>query len=210
MTLFDRIILLGAGLAAIFLILRFLADYRRKPAVRRYDLYYLASFAVLLVAGLLLIFLSYDVLGSPLVVVVAALIPLCLSIGLVAEFFPQWEKAYLAFAVIGFAALAITRFTGPASLATILLIIVHSIAGLVIFGLPLVLVLQKKASAGFIGVTVGGALIGLGGIALAFLKTGRQLLFFSAELVFAILAPLLLAMALAFAWGFVKKTGLPA
>jgi len=208
MTLFDRIVLLATGLAAIFLIVRFAQEYRREPKLHRYDLYYLASFAVLLVAGLLLIFLGYAVLGSPLVVVVAALIPLCLSVGLVSEFYPQYEKAYLAFAVIGFLTLAATRFTGPARLATIVLIIVHSIAGLIIFGLPLVLVTQKKAPAGFLGVTVGGALIGLGGIALAFLKTGRQLLFFSPEVVFTILAPLLLAMALAFAFGFTKKPSL--
>jgi hypothetical protein len=48
-------------------------------------------------------------------------------------------------------------------------------------------------------------LIGLGGIALAFLKTDRQLLFFSADFVFTILAPLLLLMATAFGWGFVKQ-----
>jgi hypothetical protein len=53
-------------------------------------------------------------------------------------------------------------------------------------------------------VTVGGALIGLGGIALAFLKAGGQLLFFSADFVFTILAPLLL-MTLAITWGFVKN-----
>jgi len=54
-------------------------------------------------------------------------------------------------------------------------------------------------------VTVGGTLIGLGGIALAFLKTGSQLLFFSEQFVFTILAPLLLLMTLAFAWGFAKS-----
>jgi hypothetical protein len=205
MTLFDRLFLLATGLVAIFLILRFLNDYRNKPRVHKYDLYYLTSFGVLLVAGLLLIFLGYGVLDSPLVVVVAALIPLSLSTGLVAEFFPQYEKPYLAFAVIGFIALAVTRFTGPAGLATLVLIIVHTIAGLTVFGLPLALSLQGKTSKGFIGVTVGGALIGLGGIALAFLKTGRQLLFFSPQFVFAILAPLLFLMTLAFAWGFVKE-----
>jgi len=42
-------------------------------------------------------------------------------------------------------------------------------------------------------------------MALAFLKTGRQLLFFSEALVFTILAPLLLLMALAFTWGLMKK-----
>jgi len=47
-------------------------------------------------------------------------------------------------------------------------------------------------------------LIGIGGIALAFLTSGSQLLFFSLDVVLAILAPLLLLMSLAFAWGFVK------
>jgi hypothetical protein len=51
---------------------------------------------------------------------------------------------------------------------------------------------------------VGGALIGIGGIALAFLTSGSQLLFFSQEFVLTILAPLLLLMTLAFTWGFMK------
>lgn len=79
-------------------------------------------------------------------------------------------------------------------------------AGLLIFGLLLWAVARGKAPGGFIGATVGGALIGLGGIALAFLKAGKPLLFFSPSVVFAILAPLLLLMTLAFAWGFVKKS----
>jgi len=84
---------------------------------------------------------------------------------------------------------------------------VHSVAGLLIFFLPIRAVARGEAGKDLIGVTIGGGLIGLGGIALAFLKSGSQLLFFSADFVFAILAPLLLLMALAFAWGFVK--GLP-
>jgi len=41
-------------------------------------------------------------------------------------------------------------------------------------------------------------------MALAFLNAGSQLLFFSGAVVNAILAALLLLMALAFAWGFMK------
>ena len=41
-------------------------------------------------------------------------------------------------------------------------------------------------------------------VALAFLSVDSQLLFFSEEFVFTILAPLLLLMSLAFAWGFTK------
>ncbi|MBK5107088.1 MAG: hypothetical protein JJE12_03115 [Anaerolineales bacterium] len=51
---------------------------------------------------------------------------------------------------------------------------------------------------------VGGALIGIGGIALAFLTAGTQLLFFDRALVLQILAPLLLLMTLAFTWGFTR------
>ena len=52
-------------------------------------------------------------------------------------------------------------------------------------------------------VTIGGFLIGVGGIALAFLKAGSPIL--SAETIFLILEPILLLMALAFCWGFTKK-----
>jgi phosphotransferase system glucose/maltose/N-acetylglucosamine-specific IIC component len=64
--------------------------------------------------------------------------------------------------------------------------------------------MDGKAPKGFFWVGIGGLLIGIGGIALAFLTSGSQLLFFSQEVVLTILAPLLLLMSLAFAWGFVK------
>jgi hypothetical protein len=205
MTLFDRIVLLATGLVAIYLIWRFVGDYGGDKGKPRYDIYYIISFAVLLVAGLLLIFFGYGILQSQWVIIVSVLIPACLSLGLVTEFLPKYEKGYLAFVVIGLLAVAITRFTGPSGLATIVLIIVHGVAGLLIFFVPIYAVRQEQAPGSFVWVTVGGALIGLGGIALAFLKTGGQLLFFSAEFVFTILAPLLLLMTLAFTWGFVKK-----
>jgi hypothetical protein len=205
MNLFDQIILLATGLVAVFLIWRFFGDYRQSASKPMHDIYYMISFAVLLVAGLLLIAFGYGVLASPLVVIVAVLIPAGLSLGLVAEFFPKYEKAYVAFALIGLVAIAVTRFTGPSALATIVLVIVHSTAGLLIFGVPLWAASQRKTGWGFAMVTVGGTLIGLGGIALAFLKAGSQLLFFSPSLVFAILAPLLLLMTASFAVGFVKE-----
>ncbi|MBT5420953.1 MAG: hypothetical protein HOK80_08670, partial [Candidatus Cloacimonetes bacterium] len=57
---------------------------------------------------------------------------------------------------------------------------------------------------GFINVTIGGTLIGLGGIALAFIKNGGQLLFFSPLVVLTIIAPLLFLTALFFALGLTK------
>ncbi|MDO9066294.1 MAG: hypothetical protein Q7U96_04345, partial [Chloroflexota bacterium] len=123
MNILDQIVLLVTGLVALYLVWRFVDHYRQSPGKRLQDIYYAASFAVLLVAGLLLIVLSYSVLQSPLVVIVAALIPLCLSLGLVSEFFPAWGKGYLIFALVGLVAIAVTRFTGPAGLATGTLVI---------------------------------------------------------------------------------------
>ncbi len=202
MTLLDRIILLVTGLVALYLVLR-LGRKEEKPAGSgRQRIYYAAAFAVLLVAGLLLIALGYGILANPLVVIVAALIPACLSLGLVADLGPRWEVAYGVFALLGLGAIAVTRFVGAPVLGTIVLALVHSVAGLLIFILPLVAAAKKVRPWSFAWVTVGGTLIGIGGIALAMLKTGHPIL--SAGLIQTILAPLLLLMTVAFALGFVR------
>lgn len=205
MTLLDRLVLLATGVVAIYLLRRFYVHFQKSGKNR--NIYYIVSFAVLLVAGLLLIIFTYDALESPLVIIVAVLIPGGLAVGLASDIFPKYERPYLFYAIVGLLAIAVTRFTGPSTLATIVLIIFHTSFGLTIFFLPIYAVTQNKQVSGFLWVTVGGTLIGLGGIALAFLKTGRQLLFFTSDFVFTILAPLLLLMALAFGWGFVKQIG---
>ena len=63
----------------------------------------------------------------------------------------------------------------------------HGVAGLVIFLGPFIR--KEGAPKGFFWVGIGGVLIGLGGIALAFISTGAQLLFFSPEFVMQILTP---------------------
>ncbi|MEW6568306.1 MAG: hypothetical protein AB1449_09115 [Chloroflexota bacterium] len=205
MTTLDRVLLLATGLAAIYILWGLASSYRQTTPKPHPALYSIVAFAVLLVAGLLLIAFGYGALQSPLVVIVAVLIPAGLSLGLVAQFLPRFEKAYLTFAALGLIAIAITRFTGPSWLATVVLVLVHSVAGVLILSIPIWAVAGKKAPSGFLGVSLGGALIDLGGVALAFLKAGSQLLFLSETVVFTILAPLLLLMTLAFAWGFASK-----
>ncbi len=204
MGLFDQIVLLVTGLIALYLVWRFYQHFSGSEVKPACDVYYMISFLVLLVAGLLLIFFGYDVLSKPLVVIVAYLIPLGLSLGLVAEFYPRQEKLYLAVGIIGLLAIAITRLGNVApGLGTFALAFFHSIAGLIIFFVPILAVKAGKAPRGFLWVTVGGVLIGIGGIALAFLKAGAPIL--PAEFIFTILAPLLLLMTLAYTYGFVKK-----
>jgi len=201
MTLLDRIILLLTGLTAIYILWYFYKRYQKEKAL--HDVYYMLGFAVLLVSGLLLIFFGWGILASPYVLTVATLIPLGISMGLMNQFAPQYKKAYSWFALVGLLAIAVTSIGGM-SLKSIAVPVFHGVAGLIIFGLPL---FKKDSAKGFWLVGIGGALIGIGGIALAFLVSGSQLLFFSAEFVYAILAPLLLLMTLAFAFGFRKDIG---
>ena len=203
MPLFDRIVLLLTGLTAIYLVVRFIQDYRREGRKPAYNIYYIISFLVLLVAGLILIAGGYNVLSDPKVVIVAYLIPFCLALGLVAEFYPGMEKGYMIFGIIGLIAIAVTRYVDVGGWATVVLATWHSVAGLLIFFLPILIVKGGRAPGGFIWVTIGGFLIGVGGIALAFLRAGVPIL--SADVIFTILAPILLLMSLSFAWGFVKK-----
>ena len=199
MTILDRIILLVAGLLAIYLMWRFYGRYQKGKAL--YDIYYMLGFAVLLVSGLLLIFLGWGILASPYVLTVASLIPLGISLGITNQYFPQWKKTYAWFALIGIIAIGVSAIADLATLKKIAVPLFHGVAGLVIFLGPFFV---KDAPKSFGWVGIGGALIGIGGIALAFLTAGSQLLFFSQEVVLQILAPLLLLMTMAFTLGFSK------
>lgn len=196
----NNLFLLLTGALAAYLCWYFWKRYTLHKAI--HNIYYLLGFAVLLVSGLLLIFLGLDILSAPLVLTVASLIPLGISMGLAEEYFPAWKKAFKWFAVIGFLAIAVTSLAGLDTLKKIAVPLFHGGAGLVIFLGPF---LAKKTPQGFWWVGTGGLLIGLGGIALAFISAGTQLLFFSPQFVMAILCPLLFLMTSAFTIGFTRK-----
>lgn len=195
----NNLFLLLTGLVAIYLLWRFYTRWSKSKKL--HDVYYIMGFLVLLVSGLLLIFLGMGILKSPYVLTVASLIPLGISMGIVEEYFPQYKKAFKWFALVGFLAIAVSAIAGLDGIKKISVPLFHGVAGLVIFLGPF---LAKKAPKGFWWVGIGGLLIGLGGIALAFISVGAQLLFFSPEFVMLILSPLLLLMTLAFTYGFVR------
>jgi len=192
----DRLLLLGTGLLAAYQIVVGIDDLGSMPVAA-----YTIGFGVLLLAGLLLIILGFDALDSPVVAVVSTVIPLSLSLGLVWEHAAGWREAYLAFAILGFLAIAFTRALPiPGKLPTITLAVVHGIAGLTIFLLPIMLAAQGLARPVFSLVGVGGALIGLGGLLLSFLKAGRPIL--PRTTILRLLPGLLLLMTAAFVAGF--------
>jgi hypothetical protein len=196
----DNLFLLVTGLLAAYLCWYFYQRYNLHKAL--HNLYYLMGFAVLLVSGLLLIFFGLDILTSPYVLSVASLIPLGIAMGLAEEYFPAWKKPFKWFLTIGFLLIAITSIGGMDTLKKIAVPLFHGVAGLLIFLGPFY---AKGAPKGFWWVGIGGMLIGLGGIALAFISAGKQLLFFSPSLVMLILTPLLFLMTGAYTLGFARR-----
>lgn len=194
----DRILLLLAAL---------LAAYQVAVGVDGLDTFavicYTIAFGVLLVACLLIIILGFEILDSPLVVIVSTIIPLSLSLGLVWEYLIDFRTIYLIFTILGFLAVIITRQFTPGRPAVIVLAIVHGISGMLIFLLPIILSLQGETSPGFALVGVGGALIGIGGLLLSFLKTGRPIL--SRDVIISVLPALLLLMTISFVAGFALR-----
>ncbi len=203
MTILDRIFLLLTGLIAAYMIFYFFKKNKEEKCSCNW--YFILSFLVLLVAGLILIFSGWGALANNFVAVVAGLIPFGLATGLIAKHCKKNELWYGVLMLIGLILIAYTRYAGTEKLGKIIYPVFHAIAGLTIFFVPIILRLQKKASCYYLFITVGGTLIGLGGIALAFLKAGKQLLFFSQSFVLMILAPLLFLTALSYTIGFLKE-----
>ena len=195
-TITDRILLLLTCLLAAYQIAMGIDGYSTLPVIA-----YSTAFGVLLVAGLLLLILGFEVLDSPIVVIVSTIIPLSLAIGLISQYLTNYRVMYLIFAIIGFFAIVITRaFPIRNNFPLFILVIVHGVAGLIIFSLPIILVFSGLARSGFLLISVGGALISLGGLLLALLKAGKPLL--SREIIFRVLPGLLLLMTAAFVAGF--------
>lgn len=196
MSVLDRVLLLLTCLLAAYQIVVGIDGMAELPIIA-----YTIAFGVLLVAVLLLIILGFDVLDSPVVIIVSTIIPLCLATGLVWQYAPSIRVAYLLFAILGFAAVMITRSISIKNkLPVITLAVVHGIAGMTIFLLPIIASVQGMTGSLFALVGVGGALIGLGGLLLAFLKTGRPIL--PREAILKLLPGLLFAMTLCFVIGF--------
>lgn len=192
----DRILLLFSGLLAAYQVAVGIEGFSTLPIIA-----YTIAFGVLLVASLLLIILGFEVLDAPVVVIVSTIIPLSLSLGLVWQHLEAWRIPYSIFVIIGFLAILATRAIRLGSiLPTIVLALVHGVAGVTIFLLPAILTLQGRVQALFVLVGAGGALIGIGGLMLSFQKTGKPIL--SREIILRILPGLLLFMTLLFVIGF--------
>jgi hypothetical protein len=155
------------------------------------DLFVSLGLMVLAALSILLAAQGLEALKSPLAAPLGVLVPLLISLGVVKAAAPRYWKWYGVFVVVGLVVIAALRPAVP---------VIHAVAGLVIFLLPIYAVLKKAAPVHFIGVAVGGVLIGVGGLALASAIMARPIL--PLELVVALLPWILLLMAVFYIYGF--------
>ena len=196
MTPLDRVLLLVTVLLAAYQVVIGIDNFSTLPIIA-----YTIAFGVLIIAGLLLIILGFEVLDSPAVVIASTVIPLALSLGLAWQHLASFRSVYLAFTIIGFLAIIATRLVPMQNkIPTIVLALVHGVAGMTIFLLPILLALQGAMRPAFSLVGLGGALIGVGGLMLSFLKAGKPIL--ARETILKILPGLLLLMTVCFVAGF--------
>jgi len=194
MSIWNRLILLITG---------HLAGYEVVKGIEGYDIwvtvYFTISFGVLILACLLLILFGFELLDNDSVAVISTLIPLGISLGIIKEYYPELHITYVIFAIAGFILIIITRIFKKGKLDTIVLSVVHGIAGLIVFIIPIVLSITGTTKSLFSLVGVGGALIGIGGMLLAFLRTGKPIL--SKETIYNLFPLLLLVMTALFVSG---------
>ncbi len=137
---------------------------------------YTIAFGILIIASLLMIILGFEILEDPLVVIASTLTPTSLALGLVSEYLRGILIPYGVFIVVGVLAIIVTRLVGGGIPGVMILTVVHGVAGLTIFLLPFFLALQGEVPTGFTLVGFGGMFIGMVGLLLSFLKTGKPLL----------------------------------
>ncbi len=196
MSALDRVLLLITVLLSAYQIVVGIDDLSTAPIIA-----YTIAFGALLLAGLLLIILGFDVLELPIVVIVSTIIPLTISLGLVWEHLVSYRTVTLLFAIVSFLAVTFTRSMSMQNkMPVITIAIVHGISGIIIFLLPIILSVLGVMKPAFSLVGVGGALIGMVGLLLSFLKAGKPI--FSRGTILRIFPALLLLMTICFVTGF--------
>jgi len=195
LSLSDRLFFIATIVLASYLIVKGFADFTGTETTLL-----TIAMGVLVIAGLLLLLFGFEILENKAVVIVATITPLSLSLSLVLAYLPSFSLIYTIFAILGFLAILVTRYFSSNKVAAMVLAPVHGVAGLIIFLLPVAFSLNGQAPSRFALVGIGGALFGIGGLLLAFLKSGKPLL--SKETIFNILPALLTVTTACFVLGF--------
>jgi len=197
MSVLNRIIFLFAGLLAGYQIIAGMDSYSNLTTAL-----YTISFGLLLLASLLLLLMGFEIMENDFVAVVATLIPITLSLGLVTD---KLENAFFYSILISvtFVVAVYLRFFSAGKVALLSLGAIHLLSGSVVFFLPIVLFLKGRAEAHILMISLGGIIIGTAGFALGFLKTGK--LVDMKEKIFSLFPTILFLTTLAFVIGLMTN-----
>ncbi len=161
--------------------------------------YYTFSYGIFLISAILMILMGVDIIEHDYAALAASMLPLGFSMGLVSEFMLEYHLTYSLLISVLYAGLVIQKLRKQDKSALWFQVLLHGFSGLVLFIMPLALLLKGEVELGFLGVSIGTGLIAIGGMALAFLKSGKPLL--SKDQIYTIFPGVLLLAVLAFSIG---------
>lgn len=173
-------------LSGIFLVAAAGFGYVKKRTLEY--VFWLISGLAFFVISIALVILDLDALSLPITIYLGSIYPSFLALGLLYRKNIYWRE-YLGFALVLFFLIIVGDIT-QSVVKTIAQITLHSVSGLIIVLLPLYFVFIRRDSHWYLLLfSLGGLVIGIGGVALASLATQTPLLPF--DLVVALLHPLL-------------------
>jgi hypothetical protein len=146
-----------------------------------------------------MVLMGVDIIEHPIAALAASMLPLGFSMGLIGEFLLEYHLIYSSLISVLYAGLTIQKLRKQDKSALLFQILLHGFSGLVLFILPLVLFIQGEVESNFLGVSVGTGLVAIGGMALAFLKSGKPLL--SKDQIYTIFPGVLLLAVVAYSIG---------
>jgi len=164
--------------------------------------FYTISFGLLLLACLLLLLIGFEIMENDYVAVIAAIIPITLSLGLITDKF-EYSLFYTILISVGFIIAVLLRFFSSGIIASLSLGIIHFLSGSVVFFLPIFLFFSEKAGLQILMISLGGVIVGIGGMFLGLLKTGKSPL--SKEKIVALFPIILLLTTTSFVIGLATK-----
>jgi len=172
-------------ISGIFLVLVTIYGYMKKQSLE-YAFWFLSGLSFLIISiGLAL--LGLDALALPFTIYLGSIYPSFLALGLLFKRELHW-KYYLIF-IISMLFLILIGQLLISPLRTIAQVTLHTISGLIIVFLPIFVYLKYEEKITQLVFSIGGIVIGIGGMALASIVAGRPIL--PLEVVVALLHPLL-------------------
>jgi hypothetical protein len=169
-SILGRIIYLLTGHVAGYQIIKGMETYSNLTTTL-----YTISFGILLLACLLLLLMGFEIMENNYIAIIAALIPITLSLGLVTDKLAH-STLYSALIGIGFLIAVALRLLSSGKIASLSIGVIHFLSGSVVFLLPIILYLTGKADIQILMISLGGIIIGSGGMLLGLLKTGKSVL----------------------------------